>query len=82
MDKAADVSLTLQGEKSGNVEMCHSNVVARTIYALRGFGEFQGRWGIWAYGEELNACVRRMSAYGKEEISASGARCLITKRAP
>ena len=47
-----------------------------------GFGDFQVRWGIGAYGEELNACIRRMSAYGKGRILSSGARCLITNRTP
>ena len=47
---------------------------------MRGFGEFRVKWGIGAYGKELNACIRRMSAYGKEEVLASGVRCLLSNR--
>ena len=80
MDKVADVLLTLQGGNTGNVEVDHSNLVERTIFALRGFGGFQLRRGIGAYGKEMNARLRRMPAYGKEEIPASGARRFLTNR--
>ena len=80
MGKVADVILTLQGEKAGNVEVEHSKIAEMAVFALRGFGEFQVRWGIGAYGEELNACLRRMDAYGKEEILASGVRCVMSNR--
>ena len=80
MDKVADVIMSLQGEKSGNVELAHSELVGETIFALRGSGEFQVRWGIGAYGEELNDHIRRTSAYEKEEVIASGVRCLIPNR--
>ena len=36
--------------------------------------------GIGAHGEELNACIRRMSAYEKEEVLASGVRFLLSNR--
>ena len=38
------------------------------FFALRGFGEFEVRWGIGAYGKEITECPRRMSPYEKEEI--------------
>ena len=50
MDNVADVILSLQGEKVENVEVDHSKVVGKTIFALRGFGEFRAKWGIGAYG--------------------------------
>ena len=81
MDKVTDVILSLQGQKSGNIEADHSKLAGKTISALRGFGGFQVRWGIWAYGKELNAHLRRMSAYEKEEIQAEGVRRLISNRA-
>ena len=71
MDKVGDVLLTLQGEKSGNAEIDHSELADRTVFALRGFWGFQFRWATWAYGKELNARLRRMSAYGKDEILAN-----------
>ena len=46
----------------------------------KGIWRISRRWGIGSSGIELNACVSRTSAYGKEEISASDARCLITNR--
>ena len=45
MDKVDDVLLTLHG-KSGNVEIDPSELVERTIFAIRGFGGFHVRWGI------------------------------------
>ena len=80
MDKVADAILTLQGGMVGNSEVDHSKLVEKTIFALIGLGEFQARCGIGAYGKELNACLRRMAAYGKEEILESGARCIISNR--
>ena len=80
MDKVADVLLTLQAGKVGSVEADRSELAERAIFDLRCFGEFQVRWGIGAYGKELNACLLRVSAYEKEEILASGARCLISNR--
>ena len=38
------------------------------------------KWGIGAYGKEPNACIRRLSAYEKEEALSSGARCLLSSR--
>ena len=38
--KVADVLLTVQGERSGDVEIDHSELAERTIFAIRGFGEF------------------------------------------
>ena len=80
VDKVAAVLPTLHGGGSGNVETDHSKLVERTIFALRGFGEFQVRCGHGAYGKELNACLRRLSAYGQEEVLASVARCLVANR--
>lgn len=80
IDKAADFILSLQGEKAGHVEADHSKVVEWAVFALRGFGEFQVRWGIGAYGRELNACIRRLGAYENEEILASGVRCVMSNR--
>ena len=80
MDKVADVMLSLKWERSGNIEADHSKLVEKTIFALRGFGEFQVRWGIGAYGKELNAHLRRMSAYDQEEILAAGVRRFVSNR--
>ena len=80
MDNVAVAILNLQGDKEGSVEVDHSKVVEKTIFELRGFGEFRVKWGIGAYGKELNACTRRMSAYEKEEVLASGSRCLLSNR--
>lgn len=38
------------------------------------------RWGIGAYGTELNDCLRGMPPYEKEEILASGSRGLLSNR--
>ena len=48
MGKVEDAILNLQGGKAGNVEVDHSKVVGKTIFALRGFGEFRAKWGIGA----------------------------------
>lgn len=78
--KVGDFPMALRGEKSGNVAVGQSKLIGRTIFSLRAFVEFQVRWGIGAYGKELDARLRRMAAYGEEEILASGARCLISNR--
>ena len=80
MDKVAVAILNLQGGKAGSVEVDRSKVVGKTIFTLRGFGEFRVKWGIGAYGKELNACIRRMSAYEQEEVLAAGVRCLLSSR--
>lgn len=82
MGKVADVLLTLQCEASGNFEINHSMLVGRTISTLRGFGGPQVRCGIESYGKDLNDRPRRMSAYEKEDILATGTRCVISNRAP
>ena len=51
MDKVAVAILNLQGEKTGNVEVDHSKVVEKTIFALRGFGEFRVNWGYVPMGK-------------------------------
>ena len=45
MRKAADVLLTLQGRRSGDVEIDHSELAGWEIFARRGFGAFQVRMG-------------------------------------
>ena len=39
----------------GPTELDHAELVGRTVVALRGFGEFEVRWGLCAYGKELTA---------------------------
>ena len=70
----------MQGGKLGNAEIHHSNLVGRAVFALRGCGEFEVRWGAGAYGKDLNECLGRLSSYGKEVVLAPGSRCLITNR--
>ena len=80
MDKVADALLTLQGEKGGNAEIDRPKLFGLAVLAIRGFGEFQVRRGIGKYGIDLHACLRRMSAYEKEEILADGVLCVIPNR--
>ena len=51
MDRAPSVLLTKQGGKMGNVEIGHVKLVDRTIFALRGFGEFEVLWGLGHMGK-------------------------------
>lgn len=74
MDKVPDVLLALQGEQSGDVEIDHSKLAGTTVFALRCFGAFEVRRGVGAYGKGINACLRRMSAYGEEEALDTGSR--------
>ena len=79
MDNVEDSLLTLQVGESGNGEIDRSVPSGRTIFALRGFGEYQARCGIgrieksWAHGY----ATRRRTKRG---ILASGVRCLATDR--
>ena len=56
----------------GNVEIDQIKLAGRTVFALRGFGEFEVRLGVDAYGEDWGECLRRLSSYGKEDILAAG----------
>ena len=80
MGRVEDGLLTMQGGEMGSVEIDHIKLVGRAIFALRGFGEFEVRWGVGAYGKDLNGRRIRLSSYGKEEVLAAGVRCLITNR--
>ena len=80
MDRVADAMLTMQGGKVGNVAIDRIKFAARAVFALRGFGGFEARWGAGAYGRDPNERMGRLSAYGEEEALASGVRCLIANR--
>ena len=67
MGKVSDFLLTLNGEKTGLGELDRAKSAVRTVFALRGFGEFGARWGIVDYGKELTACLRRTPSYEKKK---------------
>ena len=79
MDMISGVLRTLRVAKVRAMEAARSRLSGRTIFAMRWFGGF-ARWGIGAYGTDLNACRRRMDPYEIEEIFASGMCGLITNR--
>ena len=47
---------------------------------LTGFGAFEVRWGVGAYGNDLNERLIRLASYVKEEHLAARARCLVASR--
>ena len=67
-------------EKTVLAELDRAELFGRTVFALRGFGEFEVRWGIGSYGNELRDCRRLTSSCGVEEIPSSCVRCLISNR--
>ena len=61
-------------------ELDRVKLAGRIAYSLRGFGEFEERWGIGENGKELTDCLRRTSPYDIEEILSSGVRRILPNR--
>ena len=70
----------IRGEKVWNVGTDRSKLVERAIFALRGFGEFEARSAVGAYGKDLNDRIGETVGIWGGEVPASGVWCLIACR--
>ena len=68
------------GVKDGESDATYPKLLERTIFALRGFGEFEVSWGIGQYGKSSTDYIRRIGDDNVEDLRVHNARCKITNR--
>ena len=76
----SDALAAHSGIKESEVGATYPKLLARTICALRGLGEFDVAWGIGQYGKNFAEYIWRMGAGNDEGLRIHNARCKITNR--
>ena len=68
------------GIKEGENETTYPKLLERTIFALRGFGEFTVCWGNGQYGKCFTDYIRRIGSDHIEDLRINNVRCKLTNR--
>ena len=76
----ADALVANAGLKENGTEATYPKLLERTIFALRGFGEFSVSRGIGQYGKSFADYIRRIGSDNVEDLRLNNVRCRITNR--
>ena len=66
--------------KEGEREATSTRLLGRTLFAMRGFGQFEIAWGVGCYGPSFTECIRSIATDRAEDLSLRNIRCEITNR--
>ena len=66
--------------KEGEKEATSTRLLERTLFAMRGFGQFKIDWGVGCYGTGFTECIRAIATDHAEDLRLHNIRCKITNR--
>ena len=76
----ADALSATQITKDGEKEPSASKLLERTVFAMRGFGQWHIEWGVGCYGASFTEFIRNIASDHVEDLRLFNVKCRITNR--
>ena len=76
----ADALSATQTVREGDKEPSPAKLLGRTVFAMRGFGQWHIEWGVGCYGTSITEFIRNIASDHAEDLRVFNAKCKITNR--